>query len=327
MKLKLLSLLTAVLLTGQLSAQIETYNAPLNPWNAKEVMPVAVYKPVGYNDSVRKKWPTIIFYHGAGEKGTDITRVTSTYLFKRIQSGWEPQAVNPITGQLEKFIVIAAQDRYGTPWPDNFRKVFDWLVKGGLRVDSSRIYTTGLSYGGAGAMLAATWDAAAPKMVAAVASLSPQGDFLQKKQNIPLLADEGVPVWFYTGQLALDGFTAYANEGAKILNAAGGDAFVQIFNGGHDGRFWNDFYAGNVKREWNGKQLNVYEWFLAHKKGGYSAVPPVVPEVPVDTTSKVIQILHDPARVQKIIILDKDGTWTEYQDSVIISGRLKMEMR
>lgn len=285
-------------------SQIETYKVVTNPWNSNGDMNVAIYKPAGYADSPLKVWPVIEFYHGDGDQGTDVNKILNNYIFKLIRDGKPPEAINPITGHLERFIVIEAQDRTGgTVWPPNYKYIWDYLRKTvKLRVDTTRIYTMGHSYGGAGDMLAASWDNAAAKRIAAVASLSPHADLLYKKQNIPLMVKDSIGIWFYTGTLAKDGFTAYANAFDALYRQAGGKSLVTIFNGGHDAAFWNNFYSGNVTRLWQGKQMNVYEYFLTHKKGGYGLVTPEWPLNP--------QICVGSAQdIKEIIILMKDGTY------------------
>lgn len=292
------------------TAQIETYKVVTNPWNNIGDMNVAIYKPAGYADSPLKVWPVIEFYHGEGDQGTDVGRILNNYIFKLIKEGKPPQAINPITGALERFIVIEAQDRTGgTVWPENFRKIWAYLINTvKLRIDTTRIYTIGHSYGGGGAMLAASWDSITTKRVSAVAYLSPHADLANKKQNIPLMVRDSIGIWSYTGTLAKDGFTAYANAFDALYRQAGGSSLVTIFNGGHDAAFWNNFYAGNVTRNYRGQQMNVYEWFLTHKKGGYDIDPPIDPISPEICIGQAHQI-------KEIIVLMKDGTFRRFDST------------
>lgn len=301
----LLSLLSAVPLATM--AQIETYKVVTNPWNSDGDMNVAVYKPVGYADSPLKVWPVIEFYHGNGDQGTDVNKILNNYIFKQIKDGKPPEAINPKTGLLERFLVIEAQDRSGgTVWPTNYKLIWDYLIKTvKLRVDTTRIYTMGHSYGGGGAMLAASWDSASVKRVAAVAYLSPHADLSTKKQNIPLMVKDSISIWSYTGLPSKESFTEYALAFDALYRQAGGRSLVTIFNGGHDAAFWNSFYLGNVKREWQGQQMNVYQWFLTHRKG--TVMEPTKPEWPTNPQICVGQAQD----IKKIIILMKDGTYRE----------------
>lgn len=304
-------LLAACLLMAQVTtAQIETYKVVTNPWNSNGDMNVAIYKPAGYADSPLKVWPVIEFYHGEGDQGTDVNKILNNYIFKLIKGFKPPEAINPITGHLERFIVIEAQDRTGgTVWPDNYRKIWTYLINTvKLRVDTTRIYTMGHSYGGGGAMLAASWDSIAVKRVAAVAYLSPHEDLAKKKENIPRMVEDSIGIWSYTGTLAKELFTKFANAFDAIYRQAGGSSMVTIFNGGHDPAFWNNFYAGNVTRNYRGQQMNVYEWFLTHKKGGYDIDPPIDPISPEICIGQAHQI-------KEIIVLMKDGTFRRFDST------------
>lgn len=306
-------ILAAILLWPMaIAAQIETHTVIINPWQRTEDMNVAVYKPAGYADSPLKVWPVIEFYHGDGDQGSDVNKILNNYIFKLIKDGKPPEAINPITGQLERFIVIEAQDRKGgTVWPPNYSKIWSFLINTvKLRVDTTRIYTMGHSYGGGGAILAASWDSTATKRIAAVASLSPHADLLNKKQNIPLMVRDSVGIWFYTGIPAKESFTQYANAFDALYRQAGGNSLVTIFNGGHDAAFWNSFYAGNITRLWMGKQMNVYEWFLTRKKGGYKIEPPDNPW-PINPEICIGQA-H---QIKEIIVLMKDGTYRRFDST------------
>lgn len=298
-------LLAACLLMAQVTtAQIETYKVVTNPWNSNGDMNVAVYKPLGYADSPLKVWPVIEFYHGEGDQGTDVNKILNNYIFKLIKDGHPPEAINPITGQFERFIVIEAQDRTGgTVWPTNYKYIWEYLRKTvKLRIDTTRIYTMGHSYGGAGAMLAASWDSVAAKRVAAVAYLSPHADLANKKVNIPYMVRDSISIWSYTGIPAKESFTQYAQAFDALYRQSGGRSLVTIFIGGHDAGFWNPFYAGNITQPWQGKEMNVYEWFLTHKKGGYKIeAPPLNPEICIGQAHQI----------KRIILLMKDGTYRE----------------
>lgn len=305
------TIILLLLLPLALSAQWQSATVPTGAYASA---PCAWYVPPNAGDTVR---PLIIFFHGGGEAGADINRVLNAYLPARIKAGWVPQAVNPQTGKTERFIVIAAQEKQGTPWPVTMRYQIDWLMKNkGLKIDTGRVYTTGPSYGGAGSILYATWDQSAIS-VKAVASLSPMADVFYKQANIPALAAGGADIWFYTG--STDVTTTNATKFAAAWKGSGGRARVDIFTGGHDGGRWNDLYNEKIRHS----GMNVYEWFLSHGKPPVYDTIPSIP--PVD--QRFIQLPHDPSRVYKILVLDKDGVWTEYDSTTIRSGYLKLEMK
>lgn len=312
-----LIMLVALSIALRTSAQIETYKLKPNIWNTSHDFNLAIYKPVGYADSVGKVWPTIIYLHGNGDGGTDVSKITNNYVFGLIRQGKGPKG----------FIVLAPQANTsnGSTWPPNLDFALDYALKTAkLRIDTNRIYTMGHSYGGDAALIAAMYDSLHPKRIAAVASLSPHPNYERFQGNAKYLVRDSVPIWFYTGTEAKESFTAPVLKFNSYFKSIGGNSHVQIFNGGHDGGFWVRFYEGLEKIVYNGKSVNVYDWFILHSKA--KKAPPIA-EPPPPTDTSFIVLPYDWKRVEKIIILDKDGTWTEYNDSTIHSGPLKIQMR
>lgn len=110
--------------------------------------------PQSYNNSTRT-YPLIISLHGTGEVGTtqaDLARLYSASpraISGRIADGWNANAVNPLTGAEDSFIVVspqAASWSYG--WAE-LRYILPNLLSR-YRIDTSRIYLAGLSAGGGG---------------------------------------------------------------------------------------------------------------------------------------------------------------------------------
>lgn len=173
-----------------------------------------------------------------------------------------------------------------------------------LRVDSSRIYTTGLSYGGAGCILEASWDTSSVKRVTAIASLSPHADLATKKVNYKYMAKDSIPVWFWSGNN--DGFTNYANQFVKDYTPLGGKSLVKVFTGGHC--CWNDVYNGSVKVDWEGKSYTIYDWFLLFQKGKSTVIPPVVNPPVTPPCKDSIIYKTDTIRIVPVYIKMSDST-------------------
>src|ERR1700730_12920161 len=115
-----------------------------------------VYVPADYDS--RKKWPVIVFLHGAGERGDDGLLQTDVGLGHAIR---EHAANFP-------FIVVIPQCRKDKLWtqPDMQAQALAALDQSSqeFHADRNRVYLTGLSMGGYG-----TWDLAVkyPKRFAA----------------------------------------------------------------------------------------------------------------------------------------------------------------
>lgn len=277
--------------------------------------------PQGY-DTSSEKYPLIIFLHGSGQVGNttaDLTKMLADGLPKVLSNGMKLQAVNPVDGKLYKFIVVSPQHHGWTTPPENIDYMLSELSKS-YRIDTNRIYLTGLSAGGQGVIQAVTYSQSLTSRIAAIIPMSPSApdDITMKRFGYFAMAKTGA--WFLTGKsddAAYINTTYRANDSINKYNPAGSK--ITWFTGGHC--CWPTFYTPDYRE--NG--LNIYEWMLQYKRGGRDTVPPS-PEPPTDTV-KYIKILHDPAAVMKIIVLDRDGKWTEYEAGAITSGEIKIETK
>jgi predicted peptidase len=191
-----------------------------------------LYLPKGYGRS-QKKWPLMLFLHGRGERGSNLEMVKLHGPPKLIEAGQE-----------FPFIVVSPQCPNEEWWTkEKLGTLLDDLEQH-LQVDTSRIYLTGLSMGGA-----ATWGMATvfPNRFAALAPICGGGDetLMGKITH--------VPVWAFHGAkdelVPLEESTKLVNElkrlGSKKVK------FTVYKNAGHDS--WTRAYA-NPK---------LYEWMLA----------------------------------------------------------------
>ena len=195
--------------------------------------------PEGYGEDKSKKWPLVLFLHGAGERGDDLEKNRVHGPFKELAKGRKIPA-----------IVIAPQCPEGDWWASEKMLA---VVKGLLddaerryRVDKSREYLTGLSMGGYG-----TWALAEiyPKRFAALAPICGNGDV----SKVAVL--KGVPIWTVHG----DADPAVPVQGTRdlvaALKAAGSSVrYDEIPGGGHD--VWTQTYAQDA----------FWDWLLAQKR-------------------------------------------------------------
>lgn len=146
-----------------------------------------------------KKYPLVIFLHGAGERGAD-NKVQLKYFLEMMARA----------GHREKYpsYVIAPQCRKGkrwveVPWGDKkstklgktpseqmqvVLNIIERELKQNKNIDKSRIYLTGLSMGGYG-----SWELAMrrPELFAAVVPICGGGD----ESNAKLIKDIPIQVW------------------------------------------------------------------------------------------------------------------------------------
>ncbi len=193
--------------------------------------------PLGYKMSKAERWPLIIFLHGSGERGTDIDLV-------KVHGPPKIAAADPAF----PFIVISPQLPADQIWePAKLDAMLDQAIKD-VRIDTSRVYLTGLSLGGMG-----TWDWAAARLdrFAAIAPIAARANLGTACQ----LRD--MPIWVFHG----DSDPAVPAKGdidmVQAIEQCGGKPRLTIYPAtGHDS--WSESYANDA----------LYMWFLRHRRGG-----------------------------------------------------------
>jgi predicted peptidase len=195
-----------------------------------------LYLPADYGKDTKKQWPLIMFLHGGGERGKNLAALKSIGLPKMISRG-----------RSFDFIIVSPQCPNDTSWTEQSEVLINLLdeVKAKYKVDTDRIYLTGLSMGGFG-----TWSIAAkdPERFAAIAPICGGGErfasFRLKK----------VPVWAFHGAKDPLVPVASSQEMVDAVNKAGGDAKLTIYpEAGHDS--WTQTYYNP----------ELYKWFLSHR--------------------------------------------------------------
>ena len=194
-----------------------------------------LYLPREYDEDKGKRWPLILFLHGAGERGTDLNKVKAYGPPKIVAEGRDMP-----------FIIVSPQVPERATWdPDALDALLDDLIKG-YAVDQDRVYLTGVSMGGAG-----TWRLASayPERFAAIAPICGWGD--------PGMARRigSIPTWVFHG--AKDDVVPLraSQEMVDALKQAGNEPKFTIYpETGHDS--WTETYNNPA----------VFEWFLSHKR-------------------------------------------------------------
>jgi len=195
-----------------------------------------LYLPADYGKDAKKKWPLIMFLHGAGERGENLELVKKHGPPKMIAQG------KPFD-----FIIVSPQCPNDIWWPeqtDVLISLFD-DIETKYRVDTDRIYLTGLSMGGFG-----TWSLTEryPQRFAAIAPICGGGERYAANR----LKD--VPVWAFHGAKDNVVPVARSQEMVDAVKKAGGDAKLTIYpEAEHDS--WTQTYDNP----------QLYEWLLSHR--------------------------------------------------------------
>ena len=186
-------------------------------------------------------WPVIVFLHGAGERGNNLTLV-------------KKHGIPKVAGRDKDFpfIAISPQCPKYSWWLFHFEDVMAVLdqVLDTQPADRSRVYLTGMSMGGNG-----TWGLAYryPKRFAAIAPICGHDLFITGVMENPRKLRD-IPIWAFHG--AMD-FGVPPMESAMLcdkLQKLGADVRFTVYPlAGHDS--WTETYANP----------ELYTWFLTHR--------------------------------------------------------------
>lgn len=189
--------------------------------------------PEGYSKD--EKYPLLVFLHGAGTRGNDISMLANNPFFTE-------------TGDnLSRFIVVAPQCNADS-WFDVFEQLHDFICHmiSDSNIDRARCYLMGASMGGY-----AVWQETMshPELYAAVVPICGGGMYWNAGRM------KHTKVWAFHGS---DDSVVYPEESRKMvdaINRCGGDAELTVYDGiGHN--VWLQVY----------RDKKVFEWLLHQKK-------------------------------------------------------------
>ena len=188
------------------------------------------YLPKDYDEN--KKYPLVLFLHGAGERGDDLDHAMRHGYMKYVRE----------EGKEYPFIFVAPQCPNGKYWgcyTESLLAFFDYITET-LPVDKDRVYLTGLSMGGTGTWMLAMAD---PNRFAAIAPICGSGIVW----NAGSIAK--IPIYVYHGDCD-DIVPIYESiTMVKNVNKNGGKAQMKICYGvGHNA--WDHAYTDDSLLEW-----------------------------------------------------------------------------
>ena len=193
-----------------------------------------LYLPEGYAGKADKRWPLVLFLHGAGESGDDLNKV-------KIHG--PPKLV--AKGKQFPFLLVSPQSpKFG--WDVDALKALVDDVKANHRVDPDRVYVTGLSMGGFG-----TWALASayPNEFAALAPICGGGEPIWAKKI------KHIPEWVFHGAKDKVVPLTRSETMVKAVKKAGGEVRFTIYpEAGHDS--WTQAY----------NDPELYEWLLQQRR-------------------------------------------------------------
>lgn len=203
-----------------------------------------LYLPQGYDAKGNTTWPLMLFLHGAGERGSDLTKVAIHGPPKLVKEGKQ-----------FPFILVSPQCPENERWQaDTLLALLDDL-RAKYRVDPKRVYLTGLSMGGYG-----SWSLGVshPEKFAAIAPICGGGQTIDVKlasrQKAPILKTLGV--WAFHGGKDSAVPVEESERMVKELKRAGcTDVKLTVYpEASHNS--WTVTYDNP----------ELYEWFLKHSR-------------------------------------------------------------
>lgn len=252
-----------------------------------------VYIPDNYDDNTSEYFPLLTFLHGADESGTDLEKVKKHGPFKLIENGKE-----------FPFIVIAPQlpIHLKSKWqPELVHEAIE-LAKRNFRIDSCRLYLTGISLGGAGVW---GYAEAYPDKVAAIAPICAWGN----PANACKIKD--IPTWAFHG--AKDNIINPEGTSKMIdaLKKCGANPNFTLYpEAGHDS--WTITYNNPT----------LYDWFLTHSRSNTKSeeVPKgndkiKFPNGRSSPSGNILEISPEVIGKLPVSIQESSGLWVENHNS------------
>ena len=126
--------------------------SPLRAISNSEGYDYLLSLPPGSEGDASRRWPLILFLHGVGERGSQLTDITRQGLPKLLANSSDLAPAESKIGHdiADRFIVVSPQCPHYEVWNDEAVLQLVAHVSSDTPVDSSRLYFTGLSMGGFG---------------------------------------------------------------------------------------------------------------------------------------------------------------------------------
>ena len=231
------------------------------------------YLPEGYStSSSNTKYPLMIFFHGGLEIGND-----STELYKILRHGPLKHISNAsfpssfkANGKDYKFIILAPQFTTSeNSYPNEIDNIVEY-AKQNYKVDASRIYLTGLSFGAGQA-----WNYVGKNSNYArkIAAIVPTGSYLHEAKDefkinngkAQIIASSNLPIWSTHNDGDDICPLSWEVNAINLVKSSNPSIRPQprltVFNAwGHEG--WTQTYDPNFKEN----NMNIYEWMLQYQR-------------------------------------------------------------
>ena len=207
--------------------------------NRSHQLKYLIYLPKDY---LTKKYPLVLFLHGAGERGANLKDIEIHGLPKLVRNG-----------KKFPFIIIAPQCPLNLWWSDPLpvdllsKLVNDIVMKYGIH--KNHVFCTGLSMGGYGTLALSIKN---PKLFSAIIPICGGVDI---KNFFDILNLKNLPIWLFHGDK--DEVIPLENSQSiyKVLKPVNKNIKLTVYKG-VDHNSWDRAYDDN----------ELYKWMLSHKE-------------------------------------------------------------
>ncbi len=246
---------------GDYTTTFNIVSGKTNPWDTTAVDQQGyMYTPPGYNSGNKRTYPAIIFLHGLGEVAKNqVKLLVNEGLPYLINKGMKPDSC----------LIFSPQLPYGSWTKARIEAAMNWIIAN-YRIDTTRIYVTGLSLGANG-----TFEALKGIGNRVAAAISSNG-FNNGPASLPTTNYNmlwNVPILFIGGDKDVtipfdhtDKTTIPVVTSVSYSNAAKNPMLVPmellcIKGGTHSRNVWNDNCYDLSKAP-----FNFINWFLQYSK-------------------------------------------------------------
>jgi predicted peptidase len=219
--------------------------------------------PEHYNENTNT-YPLIIFLHGSGQVGNGTTALPSVAfggIPKLLKDGLFPPGFK-VNGKYFSFIILAPQFKWWDPDVQDVISFIDYARKN-FRVDSTRIYLSGLSGGGVLTTEVAAEYSSKLAAIVPIAGVSSGGDVNLTCEKI---AEGNLPVW------------VFHNDADSIINVAHARNFITTLKSFRPailpkyteflpfGLEAHDAWTKATDPAYKENNMNIYEWMLQYSR-------------------------------------------------------------
>lgn len=211
----------------------------------------------------KKKYPLLFFIHGGGQHGNgeiDLPIILNEGIPQLLDEKIFPSEF-VVNGVHFSFLILAPQFRK-SPSNSDVRSFIDYALKR-YRVDTSRIYMTGLSLGG---RITCDIAAAYPTLFAAIVPMAGVPDSTNLHEKAYSLAKANLPIW------------VFHNDRDLLMDITFPKKFIQMLDSFHPaipprftefqsmGLLGHDAWTRATDPHYRESNKNIYEWMLSYHR-------------------------------------------------------------